>query len=104
MFGTEYYNRAIDNTVTGFGTLFNNIKIFRRDPTTGEVLQKQRVPLAYGPRAKFETRLEQNPELQKKAITLPFMYFEMTGLSRDCLLYTSPSPRDKRQSRMPSSA
>ena len=23
---------------------------------------------------------------------------------RDCLLYTSPSPRDKRQSRMPSSA
>ena len=26
------------------------------------------------------------------------------GLSNDCLLYTSPSPRDKRQSRMPSSA
>ena len=25
-------------------------------------------------------------------------------LYRDCLLYTSPSPRDKRQSRMPSSA
>ena len=26
------------------------------------------------------------------------------GQHRDCLLYTSPSPRDKRQSRMPSSA
>ena len=25
-------------------------------------------------------------------------------LKSDCLLYTSPSPRDKRQSRMPSSA
>ena len=25
-------------------------------------------------------------------------------LAEDCLLYTSPSPRDKRQSRMPSSA
>ena len=25
-------------------------------------------------------------------------------LFKDCLLYTSPSPRDKRQSRMPSSA
>ena len=25
-------------------------------------------------------------------------------LNTDCLLYTSPSPRDKRQSRMPSSA
>ena len=26
------------------------------------------------------------------------------GDHKDCLLYTSPSPRDKRQSRMPSSA
>ena len=26
------------------------------------------------------------------------------NLNYDCLLYTSPSPRDKRQSRMPSSA
>ena len=35
-------------------------------------------------------------------------YFEMNPISseeaRNCLLYTSPSPRDKRQSRMPSSA
>ena len=31
--------------------------------------------------------------------------FEFTNTLRDdCLLYTSPSPRDKRQSRMPSSA
>ena len=29
---------------------------------------------------------------------------ELNTLSADCLLYTSPSPRDKRQSRMPSSA
>ena len=27
-----------------------------------------------------------------------------TQLDKSCLLYTSPSPRDKRQSRMPSSA
>ena len=35
-------------------------------------------------------------------------YYNPAGLGflrgRDCLLYTSPSPRDKRQSRMPSSA
>ena len=30
-----------------------------------------------------------------------FLEFEQ---ALDCLLYTSPSPRDKRQSRMPSSA
>ena len=28
----------------------------------------------------------------------------LIDLARNCLLYTSPSPRDKRQSRMPSSA
>ena len=30
--------------------------------------------------------------------------YALRGKIRDCLLYTSPSPRDKRQSRMPSSA
>ena len=30
--------------------------------------------------------------------------FELGERYYDCLLYTSPSPRDKRQSRMPSSA
>ena len=30
--------------------------------------------------------------------------FNITGMTADCLLYTSPSPRDKRQSRMASCA
>ena len=30
--------------------------------------------------------------------------FILPGVGSACLLYTSPSPRDKRQSRMPSSA
>ena len=35
-----------------------------------------------------------------------YMWIRYRGEARDmvCLLYTSPSPRDKRQSRMPSSA
>ena len=32
------------------------------------------------------------------------LFGKETGCSKGCLLYTSPSPRDKRQSRMPSSA
>ena len=32
------------------------------------------------------------------------IYFESLPSINGCLLYTSPSPRDKRQSRMPSSA
>ena len=34
----------------------------------------------------------------------PKIYFETIEVDSTCLLYTSPSPRDKRQSRMPSSA
>ena len=39
-------------------------------------------------------------------ITLTSEHWEILHLLREyyCLLYTSPSPRDKRQSRMPSSA
>ena len=42
--------------------------------------------------------------------TNPYSYLGVTRSAEDlapgddCLLYTSPSPRDKRQSRMPSSA
>ena len=31
-------------------------------------------------------------------------WVQFGGAAQTCLLYTSPSPRDKRQSRMPSSA
>ena len=39
----------------------------------------------------------------KQACVIPFSC-EDSQVSTSCLLYTSPSPRDKRQSRMPSSA
>ena len=32
------------------------------------------------------------------------VYVDTPGLHKDCLLYTSPSPRDRQKSRMPSSA
>ena len=41
-----------------------------------------------------------SPKVMKGVLSFPKMY----GQYSDCLLYTSPSPRDKRQSRMPSSA
>ena len=37
-------------------------------------------------------------------ISIPEEALEAYLQVKDCLLYTSPSPRDKRQSRMPSSA
>ena len=43
-------------------------------------------------------KIPQDKDVSKKDGTQPKKYY------KDCLLYTSPSPRDKRQYRMPSSA
>ena len=40
----------------------------------------------------------------ERGVTLSGGQKQRATLARGCLLYTSPSPRDKRQSRMPSSA
>ena len=40
-------------------------------------------------------------DMIKERLILPYLDIELLDY---CLLYTSPSPRDKRQSRMPSSA
>ena len=53
--------------------------------------------------------VDQNPSLDPERTVLEQVFADcgekMQLVERyDCLLYTSPSPRDKRQSRMPSSA
>jgi len=92
MLGSHFYNEIIRRNIIGFGTLFNNISLKKVDPTDGTtVLEEEKVPLAYGPKAKFLTRLEQNPDVSRKvAITLPRLYFEMTGIQYDAQRKTSP--------------
>ena len=59
-------------------------------------------------RAKDSLSFRMDDQKQRLVVTgdtgdsLAFMGWEVEN--KDCLLYTSPSPRDKRQSRMPSSA
>ena len=82
MLGTQFYNEAVRKTVIGFGTLFNNIEL--KKTVDGQVLEVEKVPLAYGPKQKFLYRLEGNPvDGRKVAITLPRIYFEMTGIEYD---------------------
>ena len=47
---------------------------------------------------------EYTEKIVTKDISLEEFFKELGKTVRTCLLYTSPSPRDKRQSRMPSSA
>lgn len=91
MLGTHFYNEIIRRNIVGFGTLFNNITLKKVDPSDKSVLEEEKVPLAYGPKAKFLTRIEQNPDVDRKiAITLPRLYFEMTGIGYDAQRKTSP--------------
>ena len=57
-----------------------------------------------GPLAKKKLRLKQATVVTTDWGTWKKAHPETTVLLESCLLYTSPSPRDKRQSRMPSSA
>ena len=67
-----------------FGQLFNNIQIKRKD-SNDSVIQSIRVPLAYAPKEKFLTRLDQQPDLDSRefAITLPRMSFEISTIEYD---------------------
>ena len=68
MFKDAQYHELIRKTIVAFGTLFNDLYIYRR-ASTGKVNQKMKVPLAYGPKQKFLARIDQD--------------------STSCLLYTS---------------
>lgn len=96
MLGTHFYNEAISKTIKGFGTLFNNITLVTSNPQDGSLIHEQKVPLGYGPKNKYLTRIEENPELRKVAITLPRIYFEMTGIQYDAARKTSPIQKYKK--------
>ena len=84
MFGTYFYNESMRRMTVAFGQLFNKIQIKRKD-SSGSTIQSIAVPLAYAPKEKFLTRLDQQPDLDQRefAVTLPRMSFEISGISYD---------------------
>jgi len=99
MLRSHFYHEILRKNIIAFGTLFNNIELQKRNPQTGDIIETEKVPLAYGPRQKFLTRLEQNPNAgagKNIAIQLPRLYFEMTGVSYDGARKTSPIQKYKK--------
>ena len=83
MLGQQFYHETMRKVVVAFGTIFNNINIVRTN-SSGATVQSMKVPLAYGPKQKFLTRLREDPNLNKKvALTLPRIGFEISGISYD---------------------
>jgi len=93
MLGTHFYNESIRKTIIGFGTLFNNIELRRKDKD-GVTQQTIKVPLAYGPVEKFLARVEAEPNLDQRRptqIQLPRISFEMKGISYDAARKLGPT-------------
>ena len=83
MLGQQFYHETVRNVIVAFGTMFNNINIVRKD-NSGVITQSMKVPLAYGPKQKWLTRLDQDPSLASAvAITLPRLGFEIGSLTYD---------------------
>ena len=79
----QFYHETVRNIIIGFGTLFNDIHVVRKN-NSGVITQSMKVPLAYGPKQKWLTRLDQDAGLDSKvALTLPRLGFEIQDLTYD---------------------
>ena len=97
MLGNTFYHETIRRCVIGFGTIFNDIHITRKD-SSGNLQQSMKVPLAYGPKQKFLVRLREDPSITKSvAITLPRIGFEIGALSYDPTRKLNKIQRSKSQ-------
>lgn len=81
MLGQYWYHGLTRKYVSIFGTIFNDIYLKRKN-NSGDVVETLKVPLAYGPKQKFMTRISGDANLDKKVgMQLPRMGFEMTSMS-----------------------
>jgi len=80
----HFYNRTIRKIVVAFGTVFNDIHLVRYTKDGLTAKESFKVPLSWGAKEKYLTRLTSDPTLTKSiATTVPRISFEMTGMSYD---------------------
>lgn len=80
---SPFYHRSIRKYVVLFAALFNDI-FYVRETAAGEKKERQKVPIAYGPKEKWVTRIYSDPALTKSvATTVPRMSFELLGITYD---------------------
>ena len=83
MLGSTFYHQTIRKYVAAFGTLFNDINIERKN-SSGAVVERVKVPLAYGPRQKWILALSDTTDQRRVLATrLPRIGFSLTGVSYD---------------------
>lgn len=85
MLGNDhFYNRTIRKVVVAFGTLFNDLVLVRYNKAGTREHERFRVPLSYGAKEKYITRLSSDPDLTKSITTsVPRISFDLVGLTYD---------------------
>jgi hypothetical protein len=79
----HFYFKLKRKYCTIIGNLFNNINLFRYD-ANGSEIERIKVPIVYGPKDKFVTRLESDPDLYREVgMILPRMSFELKSQTYD---------------------
>jgi hypothetical protein len=79
----HFYNRTIRKVVVSFGTIFNDIYVHRFNKD-GSEQQRFLVPLSYGAKEKYITRLLSDPNLTKSVnVVVPRISFNLDGLNYD---------------------
>lgn len=79
----HFYHRSIRKVVVTFGTLFNDIELvrFAKDGTPKE---RFKVPLSYGTKEKYLTRITSDPTLTKSIATVvPRISFTLDSMTYD---------------------
>ena len=88
-----------------FSVLFSAILLFSATTTSSVAIDKLHFVIGGGAGGGWDGTARGTGEALTKAGMLSSASFEnMSGGGGGCLLYTSPSPRDAHESRMPSSA
>src|SRR5665213_593110 len=111
--GTRIYNQKTGEFSTSLGPVFTNLLLadeINRAPAKVqsallEVMQERQVTIAgvsHKVPEPFLVMATQNP-IETEG-TYPLPEAQVDRFMMNCLLYTSPSPRDRQKSRMPSSA
>jgi hypothetical protein len=96
MLDNRFYWGTIRKSIVAFGNMFNNITI-QRTNANGEIVQIQRVPLAYSPKQKFLAKIRQQPSVDATnfQVILPRMGFEMISLDYDPNRKISPMQQSR---------
>lgn len=80
----HFYHQLTKKYVVLFGNMFNNITLVRYNRDDNSELERIKVPIIFGPKERYITRIQQDTNLTKETqITLPRMSFFISSYGYD---------------------